>query len=90
MLATKNEEVLQILEFMDEHKSTKTTQQMFRHFDKNDLLDSLVYAFPFMHTGNILAFESLMSKDVVFNRHTDRPELMDKDIIEDMLGRNNY
>jgi hypothetical protein len=85
----KKNKVQDILDFMEIHKSTKTTSQMFNYFQKNDLLDSLVYAFPFMVKGNVLAFEVLLSKDVCLKYGIDRPELFDKDIIEDMLARND-
>lgn len=85
----KRNKVQEILDFMEQHKSTKTTHQMFYHFEQNDLIDSIVYAFPFMHKGNILAFETLLSKDVCIKYGIDRPELFDKDIIEDMLHRND-
>ena len=85
----KQNKVQAILDFMETHKSTKTTAQMFNYFQKNDLIDSIVYAFPSMIKGNVIAFEVLLSKEVCLKPGIDRPELFDKDIIEDMLLKND-
>jgi len=77
--------ILTILEYMNDNKSTKTTHQMFNYFKKNNLLKHLVYAFPFMLKGNVMAFETLLSKKVVEQAYFERPELIDKDIIEYMM-----
>lgn len=77
--------ILTILEYMNDNKSTKTTYQMFNYFKKNNLLKHLIYAFPFMLKGNVMAFETLLSKKVVEQAYIERPELIDKDIIEYMM-----
>lgn len=78
--------ILTILDYITTHNSTKTTQQMFHYFEQNDLLKQLVYAFPYMLKGYVLAFETLLSKAVVKQAYIERPELVDRDVIESMLG----
>jgi hypothetical protein len=85
----KQNKTKEILDFIERHKATKTTHQLFYHFEQNDLIDSLVYAFPLMLKGDVMAFETLLSKDIRIRYGIERPELFDKDIIEDMLARND-
>jgi hypothetical protein len=77
-------QVLDILNYIRLHESTKTTHQLFRYFEVNDQIKHLIYAFPFMVKGHVLAFEMLISKTVVEQTSIDRPELLDADIIESM------
>lgn len=84
----KESNITYILSYMEKHKSTKTTAQIFNHFKSLDITKELVYAFPHMTKGNIQAFETLLSKryieSVMLNRETD----INKDILESLLSRN--
>ena len=77
-----NETILSILDYIRLHESTHTTHQMYAHFERNDQLKQLVYAFPFLVKGHVLAFETLLSKAVVKQAYLERPENIDADIIE--------
>jgi hypothetical protein len=81
------ETILEILDFIRLNESTLTTHQLYAYFEKNNLLKQLVYAFPFMVKGHVLAFETLLSKAVVTQAYMERPENIDKDIIESMSNR---
>lgn len=78
------ETILSILDYISLHESTKTTHEMYAHFERNNQLKELVYAFPFLVKGRVLAFETLLSKAVVKQAYLDRPENIDADIIESM------
>lgn len=80
-----HDKILHILDYITIHNSTKTTQQMFHYFEQNGLLKQLVYAFPYMLKGYVLAFETLLSKAVVHQAYIERPTLVDRDIIESMM-----
>ena len=82
-----NEKISEILDFIKLNESIMTTHQLFNHFEKKDQLKVLVYAFPFMVKGHVLAFETLLSKEVVKQAYIERPENINKDIIESMSGR---
>ena len=78
------DDVLAICDFIRLNESTLTTHQMYAHFETNKQLHNLVYAFPLLVKGHVLAFETLLSKAVVRQAHMERPELFDRDIIESM------
>lgn len=78
------ETILSILDYIRLHESTQTTHQMYAHFQKNNQLHQLIYAFPFLVKGHVLAFETLLSKAVVKQAYLERPENIDADIIESM------
>lgn len=80
-----NETISSILDYISAHESTHTTHQLYAHFERNNQLKQLVYAFPFLVKGHVLAFETLLSKAVVKQAYLERPENIDADIIESML-----
>ena len=82
MLTT--ETILSIIDYIKNHESTQTTHQMYAHFERNNQLKQLVYAFPFLIKGHVLAFETLLSKSIVKQAYIERPENIDADIIESM------
>lgn len=79
--------ILAICDFIRLNESTMTTHQMYAYFESNNQLKHLIYAFPLLVKGHVLAFETLLSKAVVKQAYLERPELFDRDIIEDMKSR---
>jgi hypothetical protein len=58
-----------VINYIKDNLSTKTTSQQYNYFLNNDLITSLIYSFPLIvenfGKGHVLAFESLLSKQVV-------------------------
>ena len=75
-----NDEILQVLDYVRLYESTKTTHQLFYYFEKNKLLKALIYAFPFLVKGHVLAFEMLLSKSIVKQVEIEQSELSDDDL----------
>ena len=85
----ETEQIISILDYIRLHESTHTTHQMMNHFESNGLDKFLVFAFPFMVRGHVLAFETLLSKEILKRYELERPELPDRDIIEAMMTSNS-
>jgi hypothetical protein len=58
-----------VINYIKDNLSTKTTSQQYHYFLNNDLITALIYAFPLIvknfGRGHVIAFESLLSKQVV-------------------------
>jgi hypothetical protein len=68
-----------VISYIKDNLSTKTTSQQYHYFLNNDLISSLIYSFPLIvknfGKGHVMAFESLLSKQVVLKTQ----ELMAED-----------
>lgn len=79
------QEILDAVSYIILNRSTKTTQQMFYDLRKRNLEREIVYAFPLMYKGEALAFETLLSKEVIRTAQLEREELTNRDIILSMI-----
>jgi hypothetical protein len=63
------EQITTVISHIKDNLSTKTTSQQYHYFLTNDLITALIYAFPLIiknfGRGHVLAFESLLSKQVI-------------------------
>jgi hypothetical protein len=84
LIKMKQENVLYIIKYIEDHKSTKTTAQIFNHFKTLDITKELVYSFPYLTKGNVLSYETLLSKRYIESTMLERPEDIDKDICESL------
>lgn len=76
--------ILEVSSIMILNRSDMTTNQLFNEIEKKDLVDYLVYTFPLLPRGDVLAFEAIMSKEVIKQAQLNRPEMLDADILQEM------
>lgn len=76
--------IIYIIKYIEDNKSIKTTAQIFNHFKTLGITKELVYSFPYLSKGNIKSFETLLSRRYIESVILDRPENLDKDILESL------
>ncbi len=76
----------QLAEIIDEEFKLHTTAEIVRAFREQDKLTLLIESLVYMSKGNRIAIIDALSGVYVAETYLERPELIDKDIIEDMRG----